>query len=71
MKELPHQDKGLSEKKNKKNKNETEMQATGNTIFQRLKEVPRMMMKQSSRVTLKKKKKFTLELEERGLRENI
>lgn len=71
MKELPHQDKGLSEKKNKKNKNETEMQATGNTIFQRLKEIPRMMMKQSSRVTLKKKKKFTLELEERGLRENI
>ena len=34
------------------------MQATGNTIFQRLKEVPRMMMKQSSRVTLKKKKKI-------------
>lgn len=46
------------------------MQATGNTIFQRLKGIPRMMMKQSSRVTLKKKK-FTLELEERGLRENI
>ena len=32
------------------------MQATGNTIFQRLKGIPRMMMKQSSRVTLKKKK---------------